>query len=92
MPRTVAVFGSSAAAPEGELAQRAQALGRALARAGFRVMTGGYAGDNALRRFLETGKFWVDVSEPGALLTPADWDWLFAETSKRQLREGTVDR
>ncbi|MBJ7519073.1 MAG: DUF2236 domain-containing protein [Solirubrobacteraceae bacterium] len=33
-------------------------------------LTGGYAGDNALRRFLETGKFWVDVSEPGALLTP----------------------
>lgn len=33
-------------------------------------LTGGYAGDNALRRFLETGKFWVDVSEPHALLTP----------------------
>lgn len=33
-------------------------------------LTGGYAGDNALRRFLETGRFWVDVSEPGALLTP----------------------
>lgn len=31
-------------------------------------LTGGYAGDNALRRFLETGQFWIDVSEPGALL------------------------
>ncbi|MEJ9076824.1 oxygenase MpaB family protein [Gordonia malaquae] len=33
-------------------------------------LAGGYAGDNALRRFLETAKFWIDVSEPGALLTP----------------------
>lgn len=31
-------------------------------------LTGGYAGDNALRRFLETSRFWMDVSEPGALL------------------------
>jgi hypothetical protein len=31
-------------------------------------LAGGYAGDNALRRFLETVKFWLDVSEPGALL------------------------
>lgn len=30
-------------------------------------LAGGYAGDNALRRFLETSKFWMDVSEPGAL-------------------------
>ncbi|WP_254052201.1 oxygenase MpaB family protein [Aeromicrobium sp. A1-2] len=30
-------------------------------------LAGGYAGDNALRRFLETCKFWIDVSEPGAL-------------------------
>jgi len=30
-------------------------------------LTGGYAGDNALRRFLETARFWIDVSEPGAL-------------------------
>jgi len=30
-------------------------------------LTGGYAGDNALRRFLETTRFWMDVSEPGAL-------------------------
>ena len=31
-------------------------------------LAGGYAGDNALRRFLETSRFWIDVSEPGALL------------------------
>lgn len=30
-------------------------------------LTGGYAGDNALRRFLETTRFWMDVAEPGAL-------------------------
>lgn len=30
-------------------------------------LAGGYAGDNALRRFLETTRFWMDVSEPGAL-------------------------
>ncbi|MCF8571257.1 DUF2236 domain-containing protein [Gordonia sp. HY002] len=33
-------------------------------------LAGGYAGDNALRRFLETSRFWIDVSEPGGLLTP----------------------
>lgn len=33
-------------------------------------LAGGYAGDSALRRFLETCRFWIDVSEPGALLTP----------------------
>lgn len=33
-------------------------------------LAGGYAGDNALRRFLETSRFWIDVSQPGALLTP----------------------
>lgn len=32
-------------------------------------LAGGYAGDNALRRFLETSRFWIDVSEPGGLLT-----------------------
>ncbi len=32
-------------------------------------LAGGYAGDSALRRFLETCRFWMDVSEPGALLT-----------------------
>jgi ER-bound oxygenase mpaB/B'/Rubber oxygenase, catalytic domain len=30
-------------------------------------LTGGYAGDNAMRRFLETARFWIDVSEPHAL-------------------------
>lgn len=30
-------------------------------------LAGGYAGDNALRRFLETARFWMDVSAPGAL-------------------------
>jgi hypothetical protein len=30
-------------------------------------LAGGYAGDAALRRFLETTRFWMDVSEPGAL-------------------------
>lgn len=33
-------------------------------------LAGGYAGDSALRRFLETCRFWMDVSQPGALLTP----------------------
>jgi len=33
-------------------------------------LAGGYAGDNALRRFLESAKFWIDVSSPGDLLTP----------------------
>lgn len=33
-------------------------------------LAGGYAGDNALRRFLETARFWIDVSQPNALLTP----------------------
>lgn len=33
-------------------------------------MTGGYAGDKALHRFLETVRFWIATSEPGALLTP----------------------
>ncbi|WP_330254489.1 DUF2236 domain-containing protein [Nocardia sp. NBC_00565] len=33
-------------------------------------LAGGYAGDSALRRFLETSRFWMDVSQPGALLTP----------------------
>jgi hypothetical protein len=30
-------------------------------------LAGGYAGDAALRRFLETTRFWMDVSESGAL-------------------------
>ena len=33
-------------------------------------LAGGYAGDSALRRFLETCRFWIDVSQPDALLTP----------------------
>ncbi|MGW4371055.1 oxygenase MpaB family protein [Nocardia takedensis] len=33
-------------------------------------LAGGYAGDNALRRFLETTRFWIDVSAPEAILTP----------------------
>lgn len=31
------------------------------------VLTGGYAGDKARHRFLETIAFWISVSEPGAL-------------------------
>lgn len=33
-------------------------------------LAGGYAGRSALRRYLETCRFWTDVSEPNALLTP----------------------
>lgn len=33
-------------------------------------LAGGYAGNSALRRYLETCRFWMDVSQPGALLTP----------------------
>jgi len=33
-------------------------------------LAGGYAGDNALRRFLESAKFWIDTSSPGDLFTP----------------------
>ena len=29
--------------------------------------TGSYAGDAALNRFMETARFWIDVSEPGGL-------------------------
>ncbi|WP_235503309.1 oxygenase MpaB family protein [Aeromicrobium sp. Root495] len=34
------------------------------------ALAGGYAGDNALRRFLETSQFWIDMSEPGKILEP----------------------
>jgi hypothetical protein len=34
------------------------------------ALAGGYAGDTALRRFLETAQFWIDVSQPGALFSP----------------------
>jgi len=30
-------------------------------------LAGGYAGDSALRRFLETSRFWIETSKPGAL-------------------------
>jgi hypothetical protein len=33
-------------------------------------LAGGYAGDSALRRFLETCRFWIEVSQPDALFTP----------------------
>ena len=33
-------------------------------------LAGGYAGNSALRRYLETCRFWMDVSRPNALLTP----------------------
>lgn len=33
-------------------------------------LSGGYAGDNALRRFLESCKFWIDTSTADALFTP----------------------
>lgn len=33
-------------------------------------LAGGYAGNSALRRYLETCRFWMDVSQPHALLTP----------------------
>jgi len=33
-------------------------------------LSGGYAGDTALRRFLETCKFWIDLSDPGEILRP----------------------
>jgi hypothetical protein len=31
------------------------------------ALTGTYAGDSALNRFMETARFWIDVSEPGGL-------------------------
>jgi hypothetical protein len=31
------------------------------------AFTGSYAGDTALNRFMETARFWIDVSEPGGL-------------------------
>lgn len=31
------------------------------------ALTGAYAGDTALRRFMETARFWIDVSDPGGL-------------------------
>ncbi|WP_197373258.1 oxygenase MpaB family protein [Mycolicibacterium baixiangningiae] len=34
------------------------------------TLSGGYAGDRALHRYLETSKWWIEVCRPGALLTP----------------------
>ncbi|MGE2714108.1 oxygenase MpaB family protein [Mycolicibacterium litorale] len=33
-------------------------------------LSGGYAGDSALHRYLETSRWWIEVCRPGALLTP----------------------
>lgn len=33
-------------------------------------LSGGYAGDRALHRYLETSRWWIEVSRPGAVLRP----------------------
>lgn len=33
-------------------------------------LSGGYAGDRALHRYLETSRWWLEVSRPGAVLRP----------------------
>ncbi|KUI39033.1 oxygenase MpaB family protein [Mycobacterium sp. GA-2829] len=33
-------------------------------------LSGGYAGDRALHRYLETSRWWIEVCRPAALLTP----------------------
>lgn len=33
-------------------------------------LSGGYAGDRALHRYLETSRWWIEVCRPGAALTP----------------------
>ncbi|MEX1175272.1 MAG: oxygenase MpaB family protein [Mycobacterium sp.] len=33
-------------------------------------LSGGYAGDSALNRYLETSRWWIEVCRPGASLTP----------------------
>lgn len=33
-------------------------------------LSGGYAGARALHRYMETSRWWIEVSEPGALLRP----------------------
>jgi hypothetical protein len=33
-------------------------------------LSGGYAGDRALHRYLETSRWWIEVCRPGALLAP----------------------
>jgi uncharacterized protein (TIGR00730 family) len=47
MPYVVAVFGSSAPAPDSEAYEEARRLGQQLAEAGFVVATGGYGGTMA---------------------------------------------
>ena len=45
---------------------------------------------SAIRVAVEAETAYVGADQ--TLYKQADWEWLFAETSKRQLREGTVDR
>nr|WP_312854019.1 oxygenase MpaB family protein [Tsukamurella spumae] len=33
-------------------------------------LSGGYAGDSALNRYLETSRWWIEVCRPGAVMTP----------------------
>ena len=33
-------------------------------------LSGGYAGERALHRYMETSRWWLEVSEPGAVLRP----------------------
>lgn len=33
-------------------------------------LSGGYAGDRALHRYMETSRWWIEVSSPGAVLRP----------------------
>ena len=33
-------------------------------------LSGGYAGDRALHRYLETTRWWIEVCKPGAILNP----------------------
>lgn len=33
-------------------------------------LSGGYAGDRALHRYMETSRWWLEVSQPGAVLRP----------------------
>ena len=36
-------------------------------------LSGGYAGASALHRYLETSRWWLEVCQPGAALTPGRW-------------------
>ncbi|MBZ5640085.1 MAG: LOG family protein [Acidobacteriia bacterium] len=55
--RSIAVFGSSEAVPGDPLYEQARAVGRLLATAGYRVVTGGYGGvmEGASRGAVEVG-------------------------------------